>query len=81
MPCSQMIMMNIRPPRPTAARNDDRVPKVKARILNRGSRNIGSTALVSITANAARSTTPAASSPSTGALVQPMLCPSAGSMP
>ena len=36
-----MISMNIRPPRATADRNVDSVPKVNARILNSASRNIG----------------------------------------
>ena len=42
MPCSQMISMNIRPPRATAERKLESVPNVNARIRNSGSRNIGS---------------------------------------
>ena len=42
MPCSQMISMNISPPRATAERNVESVPNVKARMRNSGRRNIGS---------------------------------------
>ena len=41
MPCSQMISMNIRPPRPRAARNVEMVPNVKALMRNKLSRNMG----------------------------------------
>jgi hypothetical protein len=37
MPCSQMISMNMSPPRPMLASNEERLPAVKARILNRQS--------------------------------------------
>ena len=47
-----MISMNIRPPRAIAARKVDSVPKVKARMRNRGRRNIGSATRLSITAKA-----------------------------
>ena len=42
IPWSQMISMNMRPPRPTPASREERLPAVKARILNSGKRNIGS---------------------------------------
>ncbi len=47
-----MISMNISPPRATADRNVDSVPNVNARILNSGSRNIGSVTRRSIITNA-----------------------------
>ena len=58
MPCSQMISMNINPPRATAERNVESVPNVKARIRNSGNRNIGSSTRHSISANATKETTP-----------------------
>ena len=72
MPCSQMISMNIRPPRATADRNVERLPKVNARMRNSGSRNIGSATCCSIQANAARHATPPASSAITRGLLQPV---------
>ena len=41
MPCSQMMSMNIRPPRLNAARKLANSPAVNARILNSCRRNIG----------------------------------------
>jgi hypothetical protein len=76
-----MISMNISPPRLIAERNVASVPKVNALILNSGSRNIGSATRVSMTPNAVSDATPNTSSEMTGALVHPMLCPLAGSMP
>ena len=73
MPCSQMISMNMRPPRPTLDSRDDRLPAVKARILNRDRRNIGSGARRSMSAKAVSSATPPASEPSTNGLVQPIV--------
>jgi hypothetical protein len=72
MPCSQMISMNISPPRAIAERNVESVPNVNARIRNRGSRNIGSATRLSITAKTARHATPAPSRPSTRGLPQPV---------
>ena len=42
MPCSQMISMNIRPPRAIEARKVESVPALNARIRSSGRRNIGS---------------------------------------
>ena len=75
MPCSQMISMNIRPPRPSADRNVESVPKVKALMRKSGRRNIGKRTRVSITANASSSTIPPPSAPSTNGLVQPIVWP------
>ena len=41
MPCSQMMSMNISPPRARADRKLDSVPKVNARIRSSSRRNIG----------------------------------------
>ena len=60
MPCSQMISMNISPPRATAERNVESVPNVNARMRNSGSRNIGSATRRSIAANATRHASPGA---------------------
>ena len=75
MPCSQMISVNIRPPRATAARKVESVPNVNARILNSWSRNIGSAARRSTTQNASRESTPSDSSATTRGLVQPVAWP------
>ena len=75
MPCSQMISMNIRPPRPSADRNVETVPKVNARILNRLSRNIGWATRVSMSTKAASRAAPAARRAMTRGLPQPMACP------
>ena len=75
MPWSQMIIMNIRPPRATAARKLDSTPAVKARMRNRASRNIGSALVRSMTPNAPRKAAPMASSLSTVGLVQPIVWP------
>ena len=72
MPCSQMISMNIRPPRATAARKVDSVPKVKARMRKSGSRNIGSLTRRSIITKATIEQTARASRPSTRGLPQPV---------
>ena len=72
MPCSQMISMNISPPRATAERNVESVPNVKARMRNRGRRNIGSATRRSTAANATRNAAPAPSSASTRGLLQPV---------
>ena len=49
-----MISMNISPPRAIDDRNVDSVPKVKARIRNSDSRNIGSAERRSITTKATK---------------------------
>ena len=72
MPCSQMISMNIRPPRPSAPRKLAKTPAEKARILKSWSRNMGSSVCTSMTQKRIRKATPAASSASTVGLVQPM---------
>ena len=75
MPCSQMISMNISPPRATAERNVESVPNVNARIRNSGRRNIGSSTRHSISAKATSETTPAPSRAITLGLVQPVAWP------
>ncbi len=67
-----MISMNIRPPRATAARKVESVPKVKARMRNRGSRNIGSATRRSIAAKATSEATEPARRTSTRGLPQPV---------
>ena len=67
-----MISMNIRPPRATAARKVERVPKVKARMRKRGSRNIGSLARRSIRTKAISDTSEQASRISTRGLSHPV---------
>ncbi len=81
IPCSQMMSMNMRPPRPTAARKLASTPAVKARIRNSGRRNMGSATRVSMTAKAMSNPTPAPSSHSTAGAVQPMVWLPCGSMP
>ena len=82
MPCSQMISMNISPPRATADRNVDSVPNVNARILNSGSRNIGcGDALLDGHERDSEAIDAAPAAPSTRALPQPVACPPAGRMP
>src|SRR4029078_11295116 len=44
MPWSQMMSMNMSPPRATAERKVESVPNVNARMRKSGSRNIGSAA-------------------------------------
>ena len=81
MPCSQMMSMNIRPPRATADRKVESVPKVKARMRNSGRRNIGSATLRSTMTKATRLTTAPASRARTRGLPQPIGWPPAGRMP
>ena len=77
-----MISMNIRPPRATADRNVDSVPKVNARMRKSGRRNIGSATRRSTTTKATRLTDGAGrAGPSTRGLPQPIGCPPAGRMP
>ena len=73
MPCSQMMSMNISPPRPMADRKLARVPAVKARMRNSGSRNIGSATRRSMMENTISRATPRLSEPITTGLIQPML--------
>ncbi len=75
MPWSQMISMNIRPPRPMAARRLDRLPAVNARIRKSWSRNIGSGDRTSIRQNTTSSATPSDRAPRTVGLSQPMVRP------
>ncbi len=75
MPWSQMMRMNMRPPRLMAARKLAKMPAVKARILNRLSVNMGSRTRTSMMQKAARRTTPRASEMTTRGLVQPMAWP------
>ena len=81
MPCSQMISMNIRPPRATAERKVESVPKVKARMRNSGRRNIGSATRRSTITKATRLTAAPASRASTRGLPHPIAWPPAGRMP
>ncbi len=70
-----MISMNIRPPRATAARKVERVPKVKARMRNSGSRNIGSATRRSIIAKRTSEMTEPASSATVIGFSQPVAEP------
>ena len=81
IPCSQMISMNISPPRLSAARKLASTPAVNARILNSWMRNIGSATCVSMMPNAMSSATPPSDSGSTTGLVQPMVSARYGSIP
>ncbi|SHX03719.1 Uncharacterised protein [Mycobacteroides abscessus subsp. abscessus] len=63
MPCSQMMSMNCRPPRPTDASRFARLPRPKARFLNSRISSIGSATRASITQNSTSSATPAISDP------------------
>ena len=75
MPCSQMIRMNISPPRPRPDSRLARFPAVNGRIRNSESRNIGSATRVSITQNSASTARPPPVRAMTSGLVQPMVCP------
>ena len=75
MPCSQMISTNSRPPRPRLDSRLARLPAVNARILNSGSRNIGSATRVSTKQNTASTASPPKIAVSTNGLVQPIVCP------
>ena len=81
MPCSQMISMNISPPRPSEASSVAMLPKLKARIRNSWRRNIASSRRTSITANTASSRTPTAIAATTRGFVQPIVWPPYGWMP
>ncbi len=70
-----MIRMNIRPPRPRLDSRLARLPAVKARILNRLSRNIGSATLVSMIEKMTSTARPPPMSVMTRGLVQPMVWP------
>ncbi len=73
MPWSQMISMNMRPPRLSEARKLATLPAVKARIRNSVSRNMGWATRVSMTPKTTSKTTPPKISPITTGLVQPMV--------
>ena len=75
MPCSQMIRMNIRPPRPRLDSREAMLPEVNARMRNRLSRNIGSATCVSMKQKIASTTRPPTISEITSGLVQPMTWP------
>ena len=75
MPCSQMISMNCRPPRPTAITKLARLPIANARIRNIDSLNSGSATRVSTKQNTISRASPPNIRPSTSGLVQPMGCP------
>ena len=81
MPWSQMISMNISPPRATAERNVESVPNVNARMRNSGSRNIGSVTRCSAIAKTDEAHRRADQDASTRGLVQPVEWPPAGRMP
>ena len=69
-----MISMNISPPRATAARKVESVPKVKALMRNSGRRNIGSATRRSISTKAVSESNESAVSASTRGLSQPVAC-------
>ena len=81
IPWSQMINMNIRPPRLSEARKLATLPAEKARIRKRESLNIGSFTLVSTKPKKISTSTPPKISASTFGLVQPMECPPYGRSP
>jgi hypothetical protein len=67
-----MISMNCMPPRPSAPSRPAMFPAVNARILNRPSRNIGASTLVSTQANSTRMAIPPKMAASTLGLVHPV---------
>ncbi len=75
IPWSQMINMNIRPPRLSDAKKLATLPALKARMRNNDGRNIGWATLVSMIPKAIRMARPPRSSASTTGLDQPMVCP------
>ena len=81
IPWSQMISMNIRPPREIAERKLDRTPNVKARMRKRPSWNIGALERNSTTAKTASNAPPARRQTSTTGEVQPIGWPPYGRIP
>ena len=81
MPCSQMISMNISPPRPSDASSVAMLPAVKARMRNSPRLNIGSSLRSSIATKAASNASPETISASTSGFVQPIEWPPYGWMP
>src|ERR1700712_5008647 len=81
MPCSQMISMNIRPPRPSDASSVAMLPAVKARMRNSPRLNIGSSWRSSMTTKSASSSRPTTISPTTCGFVQPIGGPPVGLEP
>ena len=75
MPCSQMIKMNISPPRPSPDSRPARLPALNARIRNNSIRNIGCCTRVSMKQKAMSRAAPPAMAAITQGLVQPMMCP------
>ena len=81
IPWSQMISMNISPPRLIPERRVDTLPAVNARIRNSDSRNIGSGTRFSINTNSPTSARPLASIKRTKGLLQPIDWPPCGWIP
>ena len=75
MPCSQMISMNCRPPRPIEIMKLATLPATKARMRNNERLNIGSATRRSIMTNTTSSASPPMSSASTIGLVHPIEWP------
>ncbi len=72
IPCSQMINMNIRPPRLSEARKLATFPALNALMRKRESRNIGWATLVSTNPKTTRIARPPKISASTLGFVQPI---------
>ena len=72
IPWSQMMSMNISPPRAIEDRKFASTPNVYGRMRKRSRWNIGSFTRVSIRTNATRSTTPSARAESTNGLLHPI---------
>ena len=75
IPCSQMISMNIRPPRLSEARKLATLPALKARMRKSERRNIGWATFVSMIPKTTRMAMPPKISAMTTGLVHPMVCP------
>ncbi len=75
MPWSQMMRVNIRPPRAVAESRLAMFPAVNGRIRNSCKWNIGSLACCSMNTKAISSPKPRAKQPSTKGLVQPIVWP------
>ncbi len=81
MPCNQMMIMNISPPRPIEPSSAATVPKVNPRMRNRLTRNIGSATRVSTTTNTASRAAPPMIASRTDGFVQPIEWPPYGWIP
>ena len=73
IPCSQMMRMNCRPPRPIADRSAAMLPAANARMRKRSRWNIGSSTRVSITQNTTSSAMPPSSIDRTNGDVHPIV--------